>query len=92
MIYKGELETIPLDAVTWKYLFDRCGTKAAIRHRKVVLALTAAKSPSRLTRHLATPPAVSSIRGLRTPVPDVRRATFMGPAFANLHNTGLMHA
>jgi len=32
MIYKGELETIPLDAVTWKYLFDRCGTKAAIRH------------------------------------------------------------
>jgi hypothetical protein len=27
----GELETIPLDAITWKYLFDRCGTKAAIR-------------------------------------------------------------
>src|ERR1700676_3375775 len=26
---------------------------------KVVLALTAAKSPQRLTRHLATPPAVS---------------------------------
>src|ERR1700730_294175 len=29
---QGELETIPLDAITWKYLFDRCGTKAAIRH------------------------------------------------------------
>jgi len=26
------VETIPLDAVTWKYLFGRCGTKAAIRH------------------------------------------------------------
>ena len=36
---------------------------------KVVLALTAAKSPQRLTRHLATPPAVSSIGGLRTPAP-----------------------
>src|ERR1700693_4485924 len=35
---------------------------------KVVLALTA-KSPQRLTRHLATPPAVSSIGGLRTPAP-----------------------
>ena len=29
---QGEFETIPLDAVTWKYLFGRCGTKAAIRH------------------------------------------------------------
>jgi hypothetical protein len=28
----SEFETIPLDAVTWKYLFGRCGTKAAIRH------------------------------------------------------------
>src|SRR5882724_13061669 len=28
----GELETIPLDAITWKYLFGRCGTKAAIGH------------------------------------------------------------
>src|SRR6202166_2832786 len=36
---------------------------------KVVLALTAAKSPQRLTRHLATPPAVSSLGGLRTPAP-----------------------
>jgi hypothetical protein len=27
-----EFETIPLDAVTWKYLFGRCGTKAASRH------------------------------------------------------------
>src|SRR6202023_4016805 len=30
---------------------------------------TAAKSPSRLTRDLATPPAVSSFGGLRTPAP-----------------------
>jgi len=29
---------------------------------------------------LATPPAVSSIGGLRTPAVRVRRATFMGPA------------
>ena len=29
---QGEFKTIPLDAVTWKYLFGRCGTKAAIRH------------------------------------------------------------
>src|ERR1700676_2754043 len=36
---------------------------------KVVLALTAAKSPPRLTRRLAKPPAVSSIGGLRTPAP-----------------------
>ncbi len=36
-------------------------------------------------RHLATPPAVSSIGGLRTPALRVRRATFMGPASANLH-------
>src|SRR5271168_2106775 len=36
---------------------------------KVVLEFTAAKSPQRLTRHLATPPAVSSIGGLRTPAP-----------------------
>src|ERR1700676_2302056 len=36
---------------------------------KVVLGLTAAKSPQRLTRHLATPPAVSSFGGLRTPAP-----------------------
>jgi hypothetical protein len=36
---------------------------------KVVLAPTAAKSPQRLTHHLATPPAVSSIGGLRTPAP-----------------------
>ena len=28
----GKLKTVPLDAVTWKYLFGRCGTKAAIRH------------------------------------------------------------
>ena len=28
----GEFETIPLDAVTWKYLFGRCGTEAASRH------------------------------------------------------------
>jgi hypothetical protein len=28
----GEFEKIPLDAVTWKYLFGRCGTTAAIRH------------------------------------------------------------
>ena len=28
----NELETIPLDAITWKYLFGRCGTKAAVRH------------------------------------------------------------
>jgi hypothetical protein len=27
-------------------------------------------------------------RGLRTPAPGVRRATFMGPASANLHKTG----
>src|SRR3984893_3863714 len=36
---------------------------------KVVLPLTAAKSPQRLTRHLAPPPAVSSFGGLRTPAP-----------------------
>ena len=36
---------------------------------KVVLALTAAKSPQRLTRGLAIPPAVSSLGGLRTPAP-----------------------
>src|SRR5216683_7388975 len=36
---QGELETIPLDAITWKYLFGRCGTKAAIRphNAKVVI-------------------------------------------------------
>ena len=28
----GELNIIPLDAVTWQYLFGRCGTKAASRH------------------------------------------------------------
>jgi len=28
---QGEPETIPLDAIAWKYLLDRCGTKAAIR-------------------------------------------------------------
>ena len=31
-------------------------------------------------------PAVSSLGGLRTPAPGVRRATIMGPASANLHN------
>src|SRR6266446_6888915 len=36
---------------------------------KVVLVLTAAKFPQRLTRILATHPAVSSIGGLRTPAP-----------------------
>src|SRR6266404_5210830 len=36
---------------------------------KVVLVLTAAKSPQRLTRIVATHPAVSSIGGLRTPAP-----------------------
>jgi hypothetical protein len=36
---------------------------------KVVLALTAAKSPQRLTRRFAKPPAVSSLGGLRTPAP-----------------------
>src|SRR5260370_42523031 len=38
---------------------------------KVVLALRAdsRKSPSHLTRPLTTPPAVSSIGGLRTPAP-----------------------
>src|SRR5258708_21139742 len=36
---------------------------------KVVLALTAAKSPQGLTRGLAIPPAVSSLGGLRTPAP-----------------------
>jgi hypothetical protein len=34
--------------------------------------------------HPATPPAVSSFGGLRTPAPGVRRATIMGPASANL--------
>ena len=55
---------------------------------KVVLGLTAAKSPQRLTRHLATPPAVSSFGGFWDAGPGVRRATFMGPASANLHITG----
>src|SRR6266699_2469257 len=35
-----------------------------------------------------TPPAVSSLGGLRTPAPGVRRATVMGPASANFHNSG----
>src|SRR3979490_619256 len=26
------VRTVPLDPVPWKYLFSRCGTKAAIRH------------------------------------------------------------
>src|ERR1700720_897988 len=91
---QGELETTPLDAITWKYLFDRCGTKSAIRRttQKVVICalFTTPNSlklqerrkafspirkvraisqklysdspppnpPQRLTRHLATPPAV----------------------------------
>src|SRR6202790_3166579 len=53
---------------------------------KVVLALTAAKSPQRLTRHLATPPAVSSIGGLRTPA-LCAPLHLHGPASANLHIT-----
>jgi aspartate-semialdehyde dehydrogenase len=36
----------------------------------------------------ATPPAISSLEALRTPAPAVRRATFMGPASANLHRSG----
>src|ERR1700675_1556393 len=61
---------------------------------KVVLGLTAAKSPQRLTRHLATPPAVSSFGGLRTPAP-VRAAppswgrhpqTFTNPDSDELHS------
>jgi len=49
--------------------------KAFLPIRKVraisqsVLALTAAKSPQRLTRHLATRPAVSFIGGFRTTAP-----------------------
>jgi hypothetical protein len=34
---------------------------------------TAAKSPQRLTRGFAIPPAVSSLGGLRTPAPSARR-------------------
>src|SRR6267154_784554 len=54
---------------------------------KVVLALTAAKSPQRLTRHLATRPAVSFIGGFRTTArykphrPD-------RPSSETLHNSG----
>ena len=44
-----------------------------------------------MTHDLATPPAVSSFGGLRTPAPGVRRATIMGPASENLHTSGLMH-
>jgi len=60
---------------------------------KVVLAFTAAKSPQRLTRHLATPPAVSSIGGLRTPAPVCAAPhswgrhpqTFTNPEIERLH-------
>src|SRR4030088_2501821 len=35
----GELKTIPLDAVTWQYLFGRCGTKGChqAHNAKVVI-------------------------------------------------------
>jgi hypothetical protein len=45
---------------------------------KVLLGLTAAKSPQRLTRHLATPPAVFSFGGLRTPARVPGRGTLHG--------------
>src|SRR6266481_9316888 len=32
VVHKASSKQFPLDAVTWKYLFGRCGTKAAIRH------------------------------------------------------------
>jgi hypothetical protein len=40
-------------------------------------------------RPLHTIPAVSSLGGLRTPAPGVRRAAIMGPPSANLHTSGL---
>ena len=41
-----------------------------------------------MPRHPRPSPAVSSIRGLRTPAPGRRGATFMGPPSANLHRSG----
>jgi hypothetical protein len=41
-----------------------------------------------MPRHPRPSPAVSSIRGLRTPAPGLRGATFMGPPSANLHECG----
>src|SRR5258707_1512716 len=56
---------------------------------KVVLALTAAKSPQRLTRHLATRPPVSFIVGFRTPDPvqaaSSRSAVIRNPSQEQTH-------
>jgi hypothetical protein len=81
------------------FLFGITGTaKGVFTHSqsschiaKVVLALTAAaKSPQRLTRHLAIPHAVSSIGGLRMPAP-VRAAP---PSWAGIRKPSqkLTHA
>src|SRR6202162_5701821 len=39
-----------------------------------------------MPRHPRPSPAVSSIRGLQTPAPRLRGATFTGPPSANLHD------
>src|ERR1700691_2125352 len=56
---------------------------------KVVLALTAAKSPQRLTCHLATRPAVSFIGGFRTTAPvqaaSSRSAVIRNPSQFRTH-------
>src|ERR1700691_6070268 len=60
-------------AALWAHLWPSSSTRSIwvlSRHiAKVVLLLTAAKSPQRLTYHLATRPAVSFIGGFRTTAP-----------------------